>query len=140
MGYFISSRAHHKHTYYVISSSEVFGLSRNDLNIIANIARYHRKAVPSASHLTYISLDRESRVLVSKLAAILRVADALDQDASRKVHKLRVFLDEERAEYVLEAEAEGDLVMEALSLERKGDLFQAIFGKPLVLRQVERIE
>ncbi len=140
VGYFISSRAHHKHTYYVISSSEVFGLSRNDLNIIANIARYHRKAVPSASHLTYISLDRESRVLVSKLAAILRVADALDQDASSKVHKLRVFLDEERAEYVLEAEAEGDLVMEALWLERKGDLFQAIFGKPLVLRQVERIE
>jgi exopolyphosphatase/guanosine-5'-triphosphate,3'-diphosphate pyrophosphatase len=134
-GYFISNRGHHKHTYYIISSSEVFGLSRGELNVIANIARYHRKALPNASHLPYVSLNRESRMTVSKLAAILRVADALDQDYSSKVKKVRLIPDEGR--YVLEVEADGDLVMESLAVQKKSDLFQSIFGKAVVLRQGE---
>ncbi|MGH9856855.1 MAG: HD domain-containing protein, partial [Acidobacteriota bacterium] len=70
VGTFISDRSHHKHAQYIISSSEIFGLSRQDMNLIANIARYHRKSPPTRSHLSYISLDRESRMIVSKLAAI----------------------------------------------------------------------
>jgi exopolyphosphatase/guanosine-5'-triphosphate,3'-diphosphate pyrophosphatase len=140
VGSFISPRAHHKHSYYIISSSEVFGLSRSDLNLIANIARYHRKSAPTQSHIPYTSLDRESRVIVSKLAAILRVADALDQDYSRKVKKVKIVPEVEDGRYVLEVEAEGDLVIETLALDRKSDLFKAIYGKPVALRQVEKIE
>lgn len=140
VGAFISNRSHHKHSYYIVSSSEVFGLSRTDLNIIANVARYHRKSMPMASHIPYISLDRESRMIVSKLAAILRVADALDHDYSKKVRKVKVVSDPENSRYILEAEAEGDLSIEGLSMERKSDLFHAIYGKPIVLRQVDKLE
>jgi exopolyphosphatase/guanosine-5'-triphosphate,3'-diphosphate pyrophosphatase len=140
VGSFISTRSHHKHTQYIISSSEIFGLSRQELNLISNIARYHRKSPPTRAHAAYVSLDRDSRMVVSKLAAILRVADALEQDDSKKVRNLRITREEQNDRYVLEVEAEGDLTMEKLSLERKGDLFIEIYGKPIVLRQVEKLE
>lgn len=140
VGTFISDRAHHKHTYYIISSSELFGLSQQELNIIANIARYHRKSPPTSSHIPYTSLDRDSRVTVSKLAAILRIADALDVDYSKKVRKLKLSQDDDTGRFILEAEAEGDLTIETLSMERKADLFQSIYGKPMILRQVDKIE
>jgi exopolyphosphatase / guanosine-5'-triphosphate,3'-diphosphate pyrophosphatase len=140
VGSFISDRSHHKHTQYIIASSEIFGLSRQELNIISNIARYHRKSPPTRSHIAYTSLDRESRVIVSKLAALLRVADALDQDYSMKIRNLKITKEEEHDRFILEAETDGDLTMERLSVEAKGDLFRQIYGAPIVLRQVEKIE
>lgn len=140
VGTFISDRSHHKHAQYIISSSEIFGLSRHDMNLIANIARYHRKSPPTRSHLPYISLDRESRMIVSKLAAILRVADALDQDYSKKIQNVKVVTDEEKGTYVLEVEADGDLAMERVSLQNKSDLFREIFGRPVELHQTNLVE
>jgi exopolyphosphatase/guanosine-5'-triphosphate,3'-diphosphate pyrophosphatase len=140
VGTFISDRSHHKHTQYIVSSSEIFGLSRSDLNLVSNIARYHRKSPPTRAHPYYMALDRDSRMTVSKLAAILRVADALDQDYSNKVRNLRLTRDDEKRHYVLEVETEGDLTMEQLSLKSKSDLFRDIFGRPLVMRQVDKLE
>ncbi|HEY4492226.1 MAG TPA: HD domain-containing protein, partial [Acidobacteriota bacterium] len=70
VGQFISDRSHHKHTQYIIAASEIFGLSREDIELVSNIARYHRKSPPVRTHLSYVSLDRESRMIVSKLAAL----------------------------------------------------------------------
>lgn len=136
VGSFISDRSHHKHSQYIISSSEIFGLSKSDVNLISNIARYHRKSPPSRSHPGYTALDLDSRMIVSKLAAILRVADALDQDYSNKVKKMRVVKEEDSDHCVLEVEADGDLVMEMLSVQNKSDLFREIYGKSIVVRLV----
>lgn len=140
VGSFISNRSHHKHSQYIISSSDIFGLSRDDVNIVSNVARYHRKSPPTRAHLPYMALDRESRMVVSKLAAILRVADSLEQDEGSKVHNVRISRDEENQRYLLEVESEGDLTMERLSLESKQDMFEEIYGMPVVLVQVERLE
>lgn len=140
VGSFISTRSHHKHSQYIIQSSEIFGLSASDMNLIANIARYHRKSPPTRSHLPYVSLERESRMIVSKLAAILRVADALEQEDSNKIRNLKIIREDDKDRFVLEAEAEGDLTMERLSLEGKSNLFRDIYGKPVILHQVDRIE
>ena len=75
--------AHHKHSYYLIANSEIFGLNRDEIEMVAQIARYHRRSGPKPSHLEYMSLPRESRVVVNKLAAILRVADALARGRGR---------------------------------------------------------
>jgi exopolyphosphatase / guanosine-5'-triphosphate,3'-diphosphate pyrophosphatase len=136
VGSFISDRSHHKHTQYIITASEIFGLSRDDLNLVANIARYHRKSPPSRSHLGYVALDRDSRMMVSKLAAILRIADALDQDYSNKVKNLKLIKDEDPDRFVLEVEADGDLAIESLSIQNKSDLFREIYGKSIIVRQV----
>lgn len=140
VGSFISNRSHHKHSQYIILASDIFGLSREDVNIVSNIARYHRKSQPTRAHLPYMSLDRESRMVVSKLAAILRVADALEQDEGSKVRNLKLTRDEENERFLLEVEAEGDLTMERLSLESKQDMFNEIYGLPIVVVQVDRIE
>ncbi|PWT93020.1 MAG: exopolyphosphatase [Acidobacteria bacterium] len=140
VGTFISDRSHHKHTQYIIGASEIFGLSRNELNLIANIARYHRKSPPTRAHVSYMALDRESRMTISKLSALLRVADALDQDYSNKVRNVKLIREDEQNRYALEVEAESDLAMEQLSLNLKSDLFKEIYGRPIVMRQVERLE
>ena len=77
---FIGDRSHHKHSMYVIMHSDLFGLTRKDIALIALVARYHRRATPRPYHEEYTSLDRDSRIAVAKMAALLRVADALDRD------------------------------------------------------------
>ena len=77
VGTFISTRAYHKHTFYIISSSEIFGLDNADLNLVAQVARYHRRSFPKNTHSDYISLPREQRMNINKMAAILRVAISL---------------------------------------------------------------
>ena len=77
VGGFVSSRAHHKHSEYLIANSEIFGLNRHETVLVSQIARYHRRSVPRPSHPSYMALPRESRIIVNKLAALLRVADAL---------------------------------------------------------------
>ncbi len=77
VGTFISVRAHHKHTYYIIANSEIFGLSNSDLNQVAHIARYYRRSTPKPTHISYMALDRRQRIVVNKLASILRLAVSL---------------------------------------------------------------
>jgi hypothetical protein len=66
----------------------LFGLTREDIAVIALVARYHRRAIPNpAAHPEYAALDRDSRIAVSKMAALLRVADALDRNHVQHVRE-----------------------------------------------------
>ncbi len=136
IGLFISSRGHHKHSQYLISASGLFGLRQRELDIIANVARYHRRALPQRSHLTYMSLERDERVLVSKLAAILRVANSLDKEHLQKVTDLKVT--REGDQIVLLAQNISDLTMERVALADRSDLFSEAFGKKIVLREAAK--
>jgi len=131
IGTIIKSSGHHKHGHYIVSNSEIFGLSNDELNIIANVVRYHRGDPPAESDIEYVSLQREERILVLKMASILRVADALDRGHSQKIKNLAV---ERRTSTVaLHAAGVYDLSLELLSLEEKADLFQDVFGYKVVL-------
>ena len=136
IGLFVSSRGHHKHSQYLISASGLFGLRQRELDIIANVARYHRRALPQRSHLTYMSLERDERVLVSKLAAILRVANSLDKEHLQKVTDLKVT--REGDQIVLLAQNISDLTMERVALADRSDLFTEAFGKKIVLREAAK--
>jgi exopolyphosphatase/guanosine-5'-triphosphate,3'-diphosphate pyrophosphatase len=72
------------------------------------------------------------------LASLLRIADALEQEDSNKVKQLRITREDENDRFILEVEADGDLTMEKLAVESKSDLFTEIYGKPVILRQVDR--
>ena len=78
IGFFVNIGSHHKHSMYLIANSDLFGLSREDMRFVALIARYHRRSPPRMSHEEFAPLTRAQRITVSKQAAILRVADALD--------------------------------------------------------------
>jgi exopolyphosphatase/guanosine-5'-triphosphate,3'-diphosphate pyrophosphatase len=126
IGNYINNMRHHKHGQYIISNSEMFGFSRGDIRIISNVVRYHRKAMPNASHLNFISLHREERTTVLKLAALLRLADGLDRGHSQRISSLRV--EKQEDEILLHPEYEGDLAVERTGLRLKSEMFEEVFG------------
>ena len=133
IGLFIASASHHKHSLYIINNSEIFGLSRKDVRLVGLVARYHRRASPKPTHPGYALLDRESRVIVSKLAAILRVADALERSHSQRISEIRC--KREPGRLVITVPKVDDLSLEQLALMQKGSLFEETFGMKVLLRK-----
>jgi exopolyphosphatase/guanosine-5'-triphosphate,3'-diphosphate pyrophosphatase len=133
IGGFISNRSHHKHSMYIIQNSRLFGLSREDVALAALIARYHRRALPALSHPEYAALDRDSRITVSKAAAILRVADALDRNHLQQITNPAIALAKD--ELVITIDGAEDLTLERLALKEKGPLFEDVYGLKVVLRE-----
>jgi len=132
IGAFVSNTAHHKHSMYLILNSELFGLTRHDNAIVALVARYHRRSVPRPLHPEYAALDRDSRIATSKLAALLRVADALDR--SHIQHSRDLAFSREDNRFVITLANVEDVTMERLALKEKASLFESIFGMQIVLR------
>jgi exopolyphosphatase/guanosine-5'-triphosphate,3'-diphosphate pyrophosphatase len=136
IGIFVNVRGHHKHSHYLISVSEIFGLTREDLGVVANVARYHRRALPQRSHVAYMALDSDSRIVVNKLAAILRFANALDADHLQKVRDVKVAFED--GGVVIELDGSGDLTMERLAASSRSDLMSEVFGRRVTLREGAR--
>jgi len=126
IGTYLRTSGHHKHGEYIVANSEIFGLNREDINIVSNVVRYHRKSPPLATHVNYIALPREARIVVLKLAAILRVADALDRSHSGRVRELSFERTEDR--FLIRPSQSLDFSLEKLSLAEKGDMFEDVFG------------
>lgn len=131
IGGFISQNDHHKHSEYLILNSEIFGLSREDVEIVALIARFHRHETPSKTDDLYTDLDQTDRMRVSKMAAILRVADALERGHSRRIKSIKAHIRGKNLE--LEVVGVRDTTVEELAIRLKGDLFSDIFGYDIVL-------
>jgi exopolyphosphatase/guanosine-5'-triphosphate,3'-diphosphate pyrophosphatase len=132
VGVYISLRAHHKHSQYLLAASQIFGLSDDEVAIVSNIARYHRRATPQRTHLAYVALDSHDRLIVNKLAAILRVANALDAEHLQKVHDLQVVRGE-RA-WLIELQATGEITMEQMAAAARTDMFAEVYGRQLTFR------
>ncbi len=131
IGTFVSPRAHHKHSEYLILNSEIFGLDRRDVTIVALVARYHRHSGPRIEHPNYRDLRTRDRIRVAKLAAILRVADALERTHDQRVHEIRVHREDQRLRLTLPGVA--DAAVERLAMHSKGDLFEQVFGLEVVI-------
>lgn len=134
IGMFVSNKQHHKHAMYLVRNADIPGMLPEELNLIAVICRYHRRAVPKTSHEEYTSLSAEQRMVVNQLAAILRVADALDRSHLEN-HKL-VETKIESVRITLYLKGEGECNLERWGLNRKADLFTDVFG--LKVRLVEQ--
>ena len=132
IGLFVNNRSHHKHSMYLIMNSDLFGLSREDMLMIAMVARYHRRATPQPYHEGFATLDRDSRLAVSKLAAILRVADALDRNHMQQVRDVRC--SREESDFVVWVRDVEDLTLERLALKEKGSMFEEVYGLKVVFR------
>ena len=89
VGLVVAHSKHHLHAYYVIRNSELAGLTDLEIEIIAQIARYHRKSEPKASHAEFAALDADDQALVRTLAGILRVAIGLDRSHRGLVESVR---------------------------------------------------
>ncbi len=126
VGGYVSNRSHHKHSYYLIANSEIFGLNREETVLAAHVARYHRRSGPKPSHPEYMSLPRESRVTVSKLAAILRVADALSRGHVHAPCNLQ--FERQGDDLIVCVPDITDLLLEQRAVQAKADMFEDIYG------------
>jgi exopolyphosphatase/guanosine-5'-triphosphate,3'-diphosphate pyrophosphatase len=131
VGTFISARAHHKHSEYIILNSEIFGLDRLDVTIVALVSRYHRHSGPRLEHPSYAALNTDDRIRVSKLSAILRVADALERTHAQRVSQLEI--NREPGKLRLRLPGIGDAAVERLAMASKGDVFEQVFGLQVVI-------
>ena len=130
IGNYIRFSGHHRHGQYIVENSEIFGLSRNDIRVVGNVVRYHRRGLPNPAHVGYNSLTRDQRTLVLKLCSLVRVADALDRGHTQRVRSVLVEPREE--EIVIRCEHSGDLSTERYALKTKGRMFTEVFGYEVI--------
>jgi exopolyphosphatase/guanosine-5'-triphosphate,3'-diphosphate pyrophosphatase len=121
---------------YLIASSELPGLSPDDLRIVSLLARYHRRAEPRELHPGYQELGSAGQEVVKKLAALLRVADALDREHLARVSSITAKIGGDAV--VLGLQIRGSAALEEWALWKKGSMFQKVYGKPLRLDPPKR--
>jgi exopolyphosphatase/guanosine-5'-triphosphate,3'-diphosphate pyrophosphatase len=132
MGQFVSFKGHHKHSLYLICNTELPNFSDREMLLVANVARYHRKAHPQHHHHYYIILDETERERVSKLAAMLRVADSLDREHRQRVTGLTAKVGDD--EIALWLDGNAGALLEGFTVQKKANLFQQTFGRKVSLR------
>lgn len=125
IGQFISYRRHHKHSYYLISNADLPGFAPAQIQLVALVARYHRRAEPRESHDGYGELDRDDRARIEQLASLLRIADALDREHLQQVQGVEARVED--AELRLALDGAGDLVPEVWALKKKAQMFERVF-------------
>lgn len=135
IGYHISHRKHHKHALYIIRHADLKGFTEDEINIMANVARYHRRSTPKKRHKRYRKLDKPLREQVRKLSGILRVADGLDRSHYQNVQKLEIEKGDDTITLLITTE--GDPQLEIWGAMRKSYLFEQITGKTLQIYPVE---
>lgn len=128
-----SGRRHHKFSAEMIRSHAWKYLTPQEVSIIAMVARYHRKALPQENHQDFAALPRKTQTLVSSLAALLRMADALDRTHSQKVPGLIVRLSSRQMAVILAGTKIG-LREEILAFSKKKDLFQHHYHMKVILQ------
>ncbi|MDR1541217.1 MAG: HD domain-containing protein [Clostridiales bacterium] len=133
IGKFINLSRHHKHSYEIISGSEIVGLNQLEVEIVANLALYHSVDLPSLADDNYRKLDLFNRVLVSKLVAILRLADSLDRSHKQKFKEIDVKTTD--GELLITITTDKNTDLEQWSFKEKGRFFEEVFGMKAVIRK-----
>ena len=136
VGYLINHAKHHQHAYHLIQHAELAGWTAREIELVANVARYHRKAAPKRRHPNFVRLDRSDRRLVRRLAAILRVADGLDRTHTQRLTAVGVEAGRKATRLVLAASS--DPQVERWDAERKAALFSRVFETAPVFIWTER--
>ena len=138
VGLVISHSKHHLHSYYVIRNSELAGLTDHEIEIIALVARYHRKSSPKPSHEHFVSLDEGSQAIVRTLSAILRVAIGLDRSYDGRVTGLRATARSNRL--LIEAIARNgmDISLEVYTAHQRSGLLEEVLRRRVDVLAVPR--
>ena len=135
IGWSQGDKAHHKNSMKLILKDDFDGWAQEEQRVVANVARYHRKSMPSESHKNYAALGVNERHIVRRLSALLRIADGLDRSHSSAVEKLQC--DIKNDQILLDLTCRRDLHLEHYGFEKKRDLFHAVFGLEIVIHEIK---
>lgn len=134
IGVHISYEGHHKHSHYLIRHGDLRGFEPDEIDIIALIARYHRRATPKRRHDGFADLTKRQRRVVGTLAAMLRLAESLDRSHAQTVTGLA--LQDRGDDSLLQIKASGDIELEVWAAARHSAPFEQVIGKPLRIEPI----
>lgn len=131
VGYLINYESHHKHSYHLILHSHIEGFRPEELELIANVARYHRGSEPKRKHDNFRRLTGDDQICVRQLAAILRLAGGLDRSHNQTIENVEVHNNHESLELVVYAAEypETDL----WAARRRTGMFEKVFDSELAI-------
>jgi exopolyphosphatase/guanosine-5'-triphosphate,3'-diphosphate pyrophosphatase len=138
VGLVISHGKHHKHSYYLIRNSDrLVGFTDQEIEVVAQIARYHRKSAPKPSHAEWAALDEDDQRIVTMCAAVLRVAIGLDRSHRQLVRGLEVVADEDRLSIGVRTERpDADLSLELYAAAERSGLLADLLGRSIEVTEV----
>jgi len=134
IGTFLSHSNHQKHAYYLIRNSDLLGFNDTEIDVIANVALYHRKGIPKKRHENLADLGRKERRRVGVLSAILRLAEGLDRSHLGLVKDVRLEWERPARRFVLTLLSNADCQLEVWGVQNSRDLFEYVFEAPLIVR------
>ncbi len=134
VGHYVSDTSHHKHSFYLVSNSEMPGFTTREQILVANLCRYHRKALPSAEHVNQRSLTAEERRAMLLLIPLLRLADGLDRSHDQRVRHIECVTTD--GQVTIRLEATQDTELERWAAGRAADAFRQIYGRNLEIERV----
>jgi exopolyphosphatase/guanosine-5'-triphosphate,3'-diphosphate pyrophosphatase len=137
IGDYVHYSGHHKHSQYLIQHADIMGVTPDERAIVSNIARYHRKGPPDPAHPAYRDLSKEARGKVRGLAAILRLADALDREHKQKIESVRAAVDRGASRVTLFLRSEGDRELEEWTVGAKASLWRDEYDLDVVIAKAE---
>lgn len=139
IGYHISPDQHHKHSYYIISNSIMPGFTNDEAEIIANIARYHRKSHPKKKHGNFALLTAETQKKVVWLSAILRICEGLDRRRQQLVSRIWVRILPETIEIqCVKNSSAKDIAIELWGADRRKSLLEEVAGRTVLIVSGEK--
>src|SRR5688572_25173903 len=131
IGSLISYERHHRHSYYLIRNGDLRGFDPDEIEVVALVARYHRRGTPKRSHEEYSRLPSPLRKTVRTLASILRVAESLDRSHTQTIASLD--LRDRGVDALLQVHTTGDAELEVWATNRHLQPFEQLLGKPVRL-------
>ena len=129
IGWHISGKSHHKHSLYLITHGGLKDFTEEEIQVMANIARYHRKNPPRKKHALYAGLAGRARRVVDVGAALLRIADGLDRSHASVIRGLHCKIDDKKVRCMIDARTDAEL--EIWGATRKKDWFEEVFGRKI---------
>jgi exopolyphosphatase/guanosine-5'-triphosphate,3'-diphosphate pyrophosphatase len=128
VGLYVAHSQHHRHSYYLIRNSEMLGFNENEKEIIANVARYHRKSHPKSKHPDFIKLSPNDQKIIRKLSAILRIADGLDRSHTSVVCDIEASITDDKVIFIISTKDNVYPELELWGAENKKSLFEEVYN------------
>ena len=131
VGKYVSYSDHDFHSYNIIKNQNILGFSDRELELIANIARYHESSIPASSDSNYSILNSKDRMTVSKLSAILQLAESLDVSHKQKINEISISTSGQNI--IFTAESKNNILLEEWCFNNNADFFEEVIGmKPII--------
>ena len=127
MGITVSHAKHHLHSYYIIRNADLLGLTDDEIEIIAQIARYHRKGEPKLSHEPFRMLSEDDQRKVQLLSSILRVAIGLDRTHDGRVGNVKVAVSKDDITVIISSSQKLDIDLNVYAANERVSLLEEVF-------------